>query len=272
MSGSATPAHTSTPAVGPQWISYGSEGPQFGVLYLPSGFEPTVPVVVVIHGGGWEAGYTLDDMSVFAEDLVGHGVAVWNIEYRAVGNGGGWPETFIDVAAAVDSLAGPVQEHADNRLDLDRVHVLGYSAGGHLAVWSAGRALIAAGSPGANPVVTVRAAVGIAPVLDLAALTQDAEEADNVLNLMGGSISDYPDRYAVGSPISQLPLGVPVTCVHGDTDQTVPVAQSISYVAAAVAAGDRATLHVLPGLDHNSVMDIDGDGWKLASNAVMSEI
>ena len=62
-------------------------------------------VVVVIHGGYWKARYDCSLMTGLCEDLARQGVAAWNLEYRRVGNGGGWPETFADVAAGVDLLS-----------------------------------------------------------------------------------------------------------------------------------------------------------------------
>ena len=54
------------------------------------------------------------------------------MEYRRVGNGGGFPATFDDVAAAIDLLA-------DADVDTSTVVTLGHSAGGHLATWAAAR-------------------------------------------------------------------------------------------------------------------------------------
>ena len=70
------------------------------------------------------------------------------IEYRRVGEGGGWPTTLADVARAVDSLAGPGQQLAEGRLQLDRVAAVGHSAGGHLAAWLAHRGSLRAGTAG----------------------------------------------------------------------------------------------------------------------------
>ena len=85
-------------------------------------------------------------MRSIAADLVRRGWAVWNVEYRRIGGGGGWPETFADVAAAIDRLDG-----LHPSLDLTRVDVLGHSAGGHLALWAAGREGLPPGAPGASP-------------------------------------------------------------------------------------------------------------------------
>jgi acetyl esterase/lipase len=113
---------------------------------------------VVIHGGSWRPAYGADLACDLAEDLVRHGLAAWNLEYRRVGDdpdhgGGGWPATCRDVAAAVDLLAATGQTLAAGRLDLSRVVAIGHSAGGQLAGWLAGRGSLPADAPGASPVV-----------------------------------------------------------------------------------------------------------------------
>ena len=253
-------------------IGYGPAPAQFGDLYLPAGSvssSSSLPVVVLLHGGGWKAGSTLDLLTPYARELAVGGVAAWNLEYREVGNGGGWPGTFQDAASGVDALAGPVQQAAGNRLDTSRVRAVGHSAGGHLAVWLAGRPEMPAGAPGAAPAVRLTAAVGMAPVLDLEqAVTVDGDR--NVVNLLGGTPTEQPARYAVGSPIRMLPVGIPVTCVHGDADTTVPIARSQHYVTAAQSVGDPARLITLPGGNHHTVSG--GKGWELARNAVLDRI
>ena len=76
-----------------------------------------------------------------ARDVILHGWAAWNIEYRRVGQqGGGWPGTLEDVAAAVDALADlDALAGLDVPLDLARVVAVGHSAGGHLLGCSSAR-------------------------------------------------------------------------------------------------------------------------------------
>jgi acetyl esterase/lipase len=112
---------------------YGPDRSQRAELHMPARQGPH-PVMVVIHGGSWQARHGKIVMRGLVGDLVRRGWAAWNIEYRPLGNGGGWPATFEDVAAAIDHL-----RQLDAPLDLTRVCVLGHSAGGHLALWAAGR-------------------------------------------------------------------------------------------------------------------------------------
>src|SRR4051794_28269745 len=85
---------------------YGPHRLQRADLYLPRGDGPH-RVAIVIHGGSWQARYGRWVMRLVVADLVRQGVAVWNVGYRRIGRGegGGWPATFDDVAAAVDALA-----------------------------------------------------------------------------------------------------------------------------------------------------------------------
>ena len=112
---------------------YGRDRSQLADLRLPPGAGPH-PLMILIHGGSWDKRYGRTVMRGLAGDLVRRGWATWNIEYRRLGIGGGWPTTFEDVAAAIDHL-----DTLDAPLDRGRVSMLGHSAGGHLALWAAGR-------------------------------------------------------------------------------------------------------------------------------------
>ena len=183
--------------VAPLTYPYGDSPEQFATLALPATPGPH-PVVVLIHGGFWRAAYGLDLMEPLVADLVGRGYAAWNIEYRRVGQpGGGWPGTLEDVAAAIDKLAD-VADDAD--LDLDRVSVVGHSAGGHLALGRRPWRCSIRGVPGADPVVEVAAAVGLAPVTNLRMGAAERVGNGAVVDFLGGSPEEFPDRYAVAEP------------------------------------------------------------------------
>jgi acetyl esterase/lipase len=252
----------------PVKIAYGPGPSQFGELTLPTGAGPC-PVVVVVHGGFWLTSYDLGLGRPLAQDLVQAGVAAWNIEYRRVGNGpfskkaggGGWPTTCDDVAAALDALAGPVQQAAGGRLDLTRVVGVGHSAGGHLVGWLGARAGLPTGTPGADPVVRLRGLVAQAGVLDLVDGARSGLGGGAVASFMGGDPGTRAAAYALASPIARLPLGVPSVCVHGTSDANVPIRQSERFVAAATEAGDDAVLRSFDG-DHFDLIDVGSDAWR----------
>jgi acetyl esterase/lipase len=206
-------------------------------------------VAVVIHGGYWQARYGKLLMRAVSADLARRGVAAWNIEYRRLGRGGGWPATFDDVSAAIDHLAAL----RDPRLRLDAVTAVGHSAGGQLALWAASRR---------EPAVRVRRVCAQAAVCNLAAGGASARE------LMGGGPDDVPERYARADPMRLIPLGVPVLLVHGAEDATVPVKRSRAYAESARAAGQQVELiEPNPG-GHRAHIDPRSEAWRIAAEWV----
>ena len=195
-------------------------------------------------------------MTHLAEDLAGRGIAAWNIEYRRVGGeGGGWPGTLEDAAAATDAIAGMEE------VDPGRVIAVGHSAGGHLALWLAARHRIPDGNPGAGPVVRPCGAVSLAGVADLVQGARDGLGSDACVDLLGGLPAAQPGRYAVASPAALLPLGVPQLLVHGGVDDDVPLSQSTAYAASALAAGDDVELVERADAGHMDVIDVADDFW-----------
>jgi acetyl esterase/lipase len=248
----------------PLTLGYGTDPSQVADLHLPpesDADEVPWPVVVVIHGGYWKSGYGRSLGTGLATDLAKHGVAAWNIEYRRVGNGGGWPSTLLDVARAMDALADIADPASDGRLDLDRVVTVGHSAGGQLAMWLAGRHKLAPDAPGGQPVVRVRGVVAQAGVLDLVQGAAAGLGGGAVVRFLGGTPSEVPERYAVASPYELVPIGVPSTLVHGIKDKVVPIDQSDRYAAAAIAAGDTVDEQRLKGVDHFAPIDPRMRAW-----------
>jgi acetyl esterase/lipase len=240
-------------------FSYGSDRSQRADLHLPPGPGPH-PVMVVVHGGSWHARYGRIVMRALIGDIVRRGWAAWNIEYRRVGNGGGWPQTFEDVAAAVDHLA-----ELDAPLDLDRVEILGHSAGGHLALWAASREKLPAGSPGfiaGAPRVRLRRAISQAGVCDLEGAFR-RWRGGAVLALMGGGPEQMPERYSAADPARLAPASVPVLLVHGTSDETVSVKLSRAYEQAARAGGGAVELVEIEGHAgrHRAHIDPRGVAW-----------
>jgi acetyl esterase/lipase len=211
---------------------YGPDDLRSGELRLPEGKGPFA-VAVVIHGGCWIAAMdSRAGTTPLAEALRRRGIAVWNVEYRRLGNpGGGWPGTFEDVAAAVDYLPALAKTYP---LDLNRVTIVGHSAGAHLALWAASRGKLAAPfAAGAVKPVSVVAIDGppvLAPLIGI-----DAQECGQpvIVPLMGGTPVEHPDRYRIATPAENLPLGVRQLLVEATLGGVMK-----PYAEAARAAGD----------------------------------
>jgi acetyl esterase/lipase len=230
--------------------AYGTHRSQYGELYRPSGTSRTT--VVAIHGGYWTDGFGVGPMRPMCHALRTEGYTVWNLEYRRLGGGGGWPATFDDVAAGIDHLT------TFDDVETADVRLVGHSAGGQLAVWAASRRETTPGGPSA---VAVTRCVSLAGVLDLTQASRLRLGGANVDLLMGGSPQTVPDHYDQGDPTRLVPAACPVACVHPSGDLVVPREQSTAYVAAAEAVGAPVSFHEVPG-DHTSVIEATGETWK----------
>ena len=135
------------------------------------------------------------------------GYATWNIEYRQIGDAGaGWPGTFKDWPAATDYLRVLAKTQP---ISLKHVAVIGHSAGAHAALWVASRSKLSAASEigSANP-LPIDIAVAIDGPGELTPFVGfDAQVCGKpvIVPLMGGLPKDQLARYALASPIDNLP-------------------------------------------------------------------
>jgi acetyl esterase/lipase len=257
-----TADYMALPPVAPdRRVAYGPHADQFADLYLPAGAGPH-PAIILIHGGCWQAQYGLAPLGPLCAALRDMGLAVWSLEYRRLGGGGGWPATFRDLADGADALRGLAGEHA---IDLCRVIAAGHSAGGHLALWLAARHRLPPSSPLHQP-----DPLPLAGVIALAGLADLAEGAAR--GLCGGACADIvggtPDGYAQGSPAALRPLGVPLRHIVGAEDRIVPPDYLRACVDEDIAAGDDSRLEVLPDAGHFELVSPASAAWPQLQRAI----
>ena len=259
----------SHPAVPPDaTAAYGDHPDQVVDLYAPRTGEGRAPLVVVLHGGAWRAPYDRLHISPFADFLARRGFAVASVEYRrgpglphqggAAPVAGRWPETFDDVAAALDALPALVRE-ALPQADPRRMVVTGHSAGGHLALWAAARHLLPADAPWhTDRPAPLRGVVALAPIGHF----DRARELDvcggAVTQLLGGEQA-YEERAAATDPARLLPTGIATALVQGRADLTVPAEVADAFVEAAAKAGETVGLTLLEDVGHFPLIDPAAD-------------
>lgn len=247
-------------------VHYGKGELQFGELRLPDTKGP-YPVVVLVHGGCWVSklrnlpveSVSMQGLRPMAAELAANGIATWNLEYRRLGNdGGGWPGTFQDLALGADHLRVLATKHP---LDLRRTIVAGHSAGGHFALWLAGRKRIPKGSElSKRRSLKFRGAVNLDGPGDLRATIPMAQAicgAPVISQLIGGEPEQFPERYRAASPVEMLPIGVTQETFAGRMFASLVPA----YEEAARKAGDKVHSTVDPEAGHFDWIDPKSAKW-----------
>lgn len=255
-------------------ISYtsadGTSDPEqnWGELHLPAGVQRrgAFPLIILVHGGGWRADNGARALNRYARMLVEYRIAVFNIEYRRVGSGGGFPMTFADVAGAFNTVPRLLKRHP--QLSEKQVIAVGHSAGGQLAVWAATSAHRSPAMP--SPIWQYRpqAVVSLAGTMAMATTVQRGNR--NARAVMGGPPSQVPANYEAVDPIKNQHLPVPVIAVHGSADQVVDPDFSRDYIAAARLRNQRSRLVSIPGATHLSIITPARTGYDVAAEAVRS--
>ncbi|MQY36079.1 hypothetical protein SRB17_40760 [Streptomyces sp. RB17] len=276
----------SHPPVDPDVTSaYGSHPDQVIDFYAPrSTTDSLAPLVVVLHGGAWRARYDRRHITPFADYLARRGFAVANVEYRRGGDAlipgqnkgdggeatppaGRWPDTFDDIAAALDALPALVRQ-AVPQADPRRTVLTGHSAGGHLALWAAARHVLPPGTPwrtdGPPP---LRGVVALAPIADFEVAEKLDVCGNASLQLLGGH-GTFAERRPYADPVLLLPTGIATTLVQGRSDLEVPQAVAESYADAAAKAGEVVGLTLLEDVGHFPLIDPAADACAVVAEEI----
>jgi acetyl esterase/lipase len=247
-------------------LAYGPDPSQQGDLWCPAGAGPH-PVAVLFHGGFWYHAWERDLMDGLARDLARRGIAAWNVEYRRVGAGGGWPATGEDAARATDHLLALAPVYG---LDLDRVALFGHSAGAQLALWVAAR--------GRRGEIHPALLVGMATIADLEEAMSARTGGNSVARFLSadrdtaGDPGDLDVALGDASPRARLPIGVPQILAHAVDDDVVPLSQTTDYAEAARAAGDDVTVLTIEAGDHFSLIDPLSSAWGTVAGAARARL
>lgn len=229
-------------------LRFGDKPRDYAEFRLPEGKGP-FPLAMIWHGGCWKQGVAdTAYMAALATRWQQQGVATLNVDYREVGDGGGWPGSFEDWQAA----SGLIDQVAKGyRIDRERVTLVGHSAGALPALWLAEER--GAGSPvGGLPPVKARAAIVLDGPGDVGA-EREAFDAlcqfSSVDPFMGGTPDEAAARYAAISPQTSAPQLAEVLFVQAK----LPI-PSDDVLAAIGAAGAKVQAIANPDASHFDII------------------
>ncbi|MGW4223750.1 alpha/beta hydrolase [Streptomyces bauhiniae] len=262
---------------------YGDHPDQVIDFYAPRTGTASAPLVVILHGGAWRARYDRRHITPFADFLARRGFAVANVEYRRGGpdipaqNTGGepasvppagrWPETFDDVAAALDALP-ELARAALPSADARRIVLTGHSAGGHLALWAAARHVLPADSPWrTDRPAPLRGVVALAPIADLG-LAEKLDVCEGAVGQLLGGQHSFAERVPHADPALLLPTGIATTLVQGRTDRDVPYEVAESFADAAARAGEVVGVTLLEDVGHFPLIDPAADAAAVVAEEI----
>lgn len=249
-------------------LSYGKHPEQFGEFYFPKHPPKSgdlYPTIILLHGGCWRAQFGLSQLGQLCTALTSLGFVVWNLEFRRLGNGGGWPTTFTDVSQGVDFLTTIADKY---KLDLNKVTAMGHSAGGHLALWLAGRHHLPSNSQlSTNSPISLNRVISLAGIPDLAEGVKQNICRGACQELVGGLPEKVPERYQLVSPNNLLPLNIPQWHLVGELDPIVPVNYIKSYIEKAQYQ-DKVHFEIIPQIGHFEMVMPDTASWDFIKTAL----
>lgn len=231
-------------------------------IYLPAKSGTNTPLVVWIHGGAWMLNDKYADMSYMqntVKSFIDSGYALASIDYR-YSTTAVFPAQIQDCNEAVQFL----YDHAAKyKLDKNRIAVIGFSAGGHLA------SLMALSNnndvkefypPGKKINFKIRCAFDFYGPSDLGMLATNPDTSVNnernpVSILLGAMPVDRPDLAKIASPVTYVDKNdPPFLIVQGEKDESVPNTESKILSSWLTLAGVPNKLIIVPGAPHYGKM------------------
>lgn len=203
------------------------------------------PAMILLHGGGWNAGspeWTYDRARRYAERrMVAIGVQYRLSDFKTI--------TPLDAMADTRDAIRWVRSHAGELgIDPARIAVYGWSAGGHL---------------------------GVAAMLFDDAAKDGVSAAPNALVLLSPAVSIASSGYVRAllagraepsaiSPAEHVRAGMPpIVMFNGDQDVVTPIGGARRFCTAVTGAGGRCELHVYPGVGHLLTRKLDREAQEM---------
>lgn len=213
-------------------------------IYLPPKEKGASPVVINIHGGGWNHG--VKESQTGFNTFFKMGYAVANIEYRLTGQATA-PAAIEDTRCALIYL---IKHGSELNIDVSKIVIMGGSSGGHLALMGGllgNDHRFDTNCPGVEN-------IKVAAIIDKYGITDvwDWGYGPNITSKsatrwLGDKANDKKFAASV-SPVTYVTKNSPPTfIVHGDADPTVPYRQSVDLHKKLLEAGVKTEFMTVKG-------------------------
>jgi len=198
-------------------------------IYLPVNAKGKLPLVILVHGGGWLSNDKYADIGYMKKtvaEIVSSGYALASIDYR-FSTQAVFPAQIQDCNRAVSYLYDNVEKYG---FDKNRFAIMGFSAGGHLASLvglSKNNNIAAFYMPGTSKLFSFKAVVDFYGPAELILFpgSNDAKSPEGLL--IGAAPLSRPDLAKTASPVTYVDKGdPPFLIIHGEKDQLVSTKQS----------------------------------------------
>ncbi|RFZ92702.1 alpha/beta hydrolase [Mucilaginibacter conchicola] len=224
-------------------------------VYIPSTQKGSYPVVVWLHGGGWRKGdkySAMDYMGTTAREMIEKGYAIVSANYR-YSSTDQFPAQIQDCNQVLTYITGNASKY---HLDVNRIALIGFSAGGHLAALlglsnnnKVGRFY----ADGNIQQCNIKLVFDYYGISNLETLTGPGTTDPNsgVQLLIGAKAAEQPQKAKEASPVNYIDQNdPPFFIVHGDKDQAVDHSQSVELSTKLNEAHVKNELLLLPGAPH----------------------
>jgi len=231
-------------------------------IYLPANATKNTPLVIWIHGGAWMLNDKHADMGYMkntVRSFIDSGYALASINYR-YSTEAVFPAQIQDCNQAIEFLYANAEKY---KLDKNKIAVIGFSAGGHLAsllALSSNNNIKAFYPNNKKPSFKIKAAIDFYGPSDFVMIASNPDTSINnarnpVSILLGAMPVERPDLAKQASPVTYVDKDdPPFLIVQGEKDQSVPNTQSILLHSYLNLAGVKNELVMVPGAPHYGEM------------------
>jgi acetyl esterase/lipase len=231
-------------------------------IYLPPNAGSNTPLVVWVHGGGWKENDKYADMSYMQETikgLINNGYALASIDYR-FSTTAIFPAQIQDCNQALEYL---YQHAGEYKIDKNRIALIGFSAGGHLAsllALSTNNRVQEFYPSGKAPHFKIKCVLDFYGPSDFIAISvapvwAASTEPNYISILLGASPLQRPDLAKKASPVTYVDKDdPPFFIVQGEKDEGVPYTQAVLLSSWLTLSGVKNQLTIVPGAPHFGVM------------------